>query len=352
MKNIFRFIAVTLFSFAFAHSAFAGPIEENRTANFGFSFEVAGDLQPAPTSVSMKDLIPGKSYRGVLVIENQDEVEAEYEIQIHDGIIDDKGEFVFSRIFKDDEGAFDSWVQFDKTQEIIVKGLGTTVKVPFEIKIPVGSSPGDYISHITVVLKGFSSDGVSSSKGGGDTGGSKVGVAVGKGGSMTFNVSGDVFYNLLINSVNWGVKTGQGYYLDLGLHNESNVSVRSVTFVDVKDQEGQSIYSEKFINDKPIFPSAQTTPSVHLANLKELPYGKYAVNTEIYYLSEYDFIKLSDEIKEDKVDKESLTMSGNATFSVWILPFEVIYTGIGLTVFGLITYLLWYYFRRMKKTTK
>ncbi len=350
LKFLTRSLLVLMFSLVFSQSVFAeGPIAENRTANFSFSIEMDNDLNSSPTNVSLRDLITAKSYKGKIVIVNQDDVDAEYSINVNSAVVDENGKFKFVRVSPGDEPgeSLGSWIKLDQTEGIHVKGKDASVEVPFVVQIPEGSSPGDYGARISVVLGAFTEAGASPLNV--ETKQTKVSVSVAKGSSLTFNVSGEVFYDLQINNAHWDKKLGEGYHVAVDLENQSNVSVRPIVFVDVKDTDGNSIYNQKFISGGSIRPFAKDKKDFYLQELKELPYGKYAVGIDAYYLTDYEFLKFGEDLENDKVGKDALNLSGNAAFAVWILPFTIIYTILVIIVFLLVIYLLWFYLRRMRR---
>ncbi len=338
MKNKFRFWGSVFMLFVISLSnvflCFAGPFEEKRSPFFSFSLNMENDLQAGRAGVYLKDLIPGKQYKGTLVITNFDDVKATYQVKLGDGPIDEDLP----------PTGLASWIKIKASRGILMDKPNQKLEIPYVIDVPKDASPGDYISRLAVILSDYSANGLES-KTEQKEGTTKVSIAVAQAGIITANVVGDIFLDVVLDQISWINKKGVGYYVNFSTTNNSSISVRPIIFVKVTDKDGTELFNDyqKFLIS--LHREETYSGEFFLEKLRELPYGKYDVTTELYFLSEYDYLKVYRD--QSKIaNKDDFQLASTADFSVWVLPYMTIYIIVGVVLVLIFIYMLWMYIRR------
>lgn len=342
MKKIRAFTLLFLLIISSSCLAFALPArDENSTPRFNFDLNVDGDLNSG-LGVLLDAVKPGVIYHGVVTLHNPEDVIAQYAVQTTNGVVSPRGDYVFAPIGS--SSGLGNWVKFDKTN--LELGPGASEMIPFTVDVPEDAEPGDYISELTMILTGYGNPAEVDEAVAENTASAKATATVAMGTSMLFHVLGDVNYEVLVENAGWNFEAGQGYFVNVSIANKSSVSVRPLLNVVVNDNSDKELYNKDFTYTSPLFPGVTSGQSFALTDLKELPYGRYKVAISVYYISEYEYFALAN--SGDPVSRDLMKLSGEADFSVWILPLTIIYITVGIFLFLIILFIFWNYYRRKR----
>lgn len=342
MKKIRAFTLLFLLIISSSCLAFALPArDENSTPRFNFDLNVDGDLNLG-LGVLLDTVKPGEIYHGSLTLNNPEDVIAQYVVQTTNGVVGPNEDYVFAPIGS--SSGLGNWVKFEKTSFEL--GPGASEAIPFTVDVPEDAEPGDYISELTMILVGYGRPAEVDEVVVENTASARATATVAMGTSMLFHVLGDVNYEVLVENAGWNFEIGQGYFVKAILVNKSNVSVRPLLNVIVKDNSDKELYNRDFTYASPLFPGVTSEQSFLLTDLKELPYGRYKVGVSAYYMSEYEYFALAN--SGDPVFKDLMKLAAEADFSVWILPLTIIYITVGIFLFLIILFISWNYYRRKR----
>lgn len=227
-----------------------------------------------------------------------------------------------------DAGA--SWISFPKGETITLKDPAEKVKVPFRIKIPDNTPPGDYIGMLSAVL---APQAVDSSEGGGGAGaGVQMASAIGI--NVKFSITGDRIIKLKLNS--FSVDTipsdeNEGEFLTkivLNYQNDGNAFITPKIKIVVNSYLNGIIYDKEH-NLSEIYPGENKVHGIVLEDVNtDVLLDKFDITADVYYL-------------DDKNNKFDIS---KASFNIVIIPWREIIFGFG-AILLLVIIIMFRYFR-------
>jgi hypothetical protein len=260
---------------------------------------------------------PGEKLSGSVFLQLADPIESTFKIKFR---IDGGSNAI------QDAGA--SWISFPKGEDITLKYPAEKVKVPFRIKIPENTPPGDYIGMLSAVL---APQAASSGGGGGTSAGAGVQIASAIGINVKFSITGDRIIKLKLNTFNIEtVPSDEEKSLTrvvLNYQNDGNSLATPKIKIVVNSYLNGVIYDKEHDLSE-IYPGENKVHSIILEGVNtDVFLGKFDIMADVYYLD-------GDGNKFD-VSK--------ASFNIVIIPWRELIFGLGAILLLIIVIMFGYY---------
>ncbi len=316
---------------------------ENKTPRFSLNFLVPNKVRG---SVRYDQLEPKDLVKDTLILKLIDNIPAAFTINFKNSIAGNPLEGLDE--FGVEQFALSSWLYFPEGNQVLFPDGAGQVSIPFEIRVPDGAGPGDYMGMFLAALEVYGEDYIekyieNDPDSFDEDAGSNLGVGakiqLGIGLQVIVRLVGEVFPNLYYDDLTYDLNEDRGLVMTAHYENLGNATLRPYTEVFISDMFGRPVLNRNYGFDI-ISPGAsdQSEIKVDINQFNPFAYGIHDIEVELFY----DYYSFT----ESDSDTLSYT-AGKAYLKLYSIPRLVIIIVLVLVVL-LLVWLLYKNYRLFK----
>lgn len=236
--------------------------------------------------------------------------------------------------------ALETWVEFPNGKQLVFYG-SEQIQVPFEITVPEGVAPGDYVGLFSASLVDYGDEflkkleaveGEVEKLRETETVGIGAKVAIGVGLDFILRIAGEAIPNLFFANLGYDVTEETGMTLLVDYENRGNVTIVPSVNVVISDTLGKVVFNKDY-NFSLLYPGTigNSAIKVPMDEYNPFSYGIYTIKANLNYKFHH--------FARDGVTTKDLYYSGTAKLKMYVIPWTAVVILLSIVVLVLLYFL-------------